>query len=143
VSAFIAQTSSSPTARSKCGALASERQSDHAQAARREYERELLYAEVIEHLRAITGEQDVTQHELATRLGVSDARVSRTMSGRENLTLRTLADIGWALGMRFEMVAVPFEDRTDTPARDDPEPPRWLHRHAQLVARRVRDALKS
>lgn len=108
-------------------------------AERREYERELLYAEVIEHLRAIASEQGITQHELAVRLEVSDARVSRIMSGRENLTLRTLADMGWALGLRFEMVAVPFEDRTDTPARDDPTPPRWLHRHAQLVARRVRN----
>ncbi len=65
------------------------------------------------------------------------------MTGRENLTLKTLADLGWALGMRFELAAVPLTDRSGTPAQNDPPPPRWLHRHAQLIARRVWEGMKS
>lgn len=137
--------SSSPTGRSAGGARNTERhpRSGLPRHARQAYKRELLYAEVVEHLRAITTELDLTQHDIAVRLKVSDARVSRIMTGRENLTLGTLADLGWALGVSFDVVAVPFADRADTPAEHDPPPPRWLERHAQLVARRVRDALRA
>jgi transcriptional regulator with XRE-family HTH domain len=107
----------------------------------RAYEHELLYSEVIEHLRAIITSLGVSQHALAERLGVSDARVSRIMTGRENLTLRTLADLGWALGLRFEVVAVPLADRDSTPADQDPPPPAWLRQHAELVVRRVLEAM--
>jgi transcriptional regulator with XRE-family HTH domain len=108
----------------------------------RAYERELLYSETVEHLRALTAAIGVTQHELAQRLHVSDARISRIMTGRENLTLKTLADLGWALGLRFEVAAVPLPDRSGTPAEHDPPPPRWLHSHAQLIVRRVLEAIK-
>jgi transcriptional regulator with XRE-family HTH domain len=149
VSGYDAPISRSPNAPSDPGAPAGEprslagepRSRNRSPQARRDYEHELLYAEVVEHLRAIIRELGLTQHDIATRLGRSDARVSHLMSGRENLTLRTLADLGWALGLRFEMVAVPLADRADTPARDDPPAPRWLGRHAQLVARRVREGL--
>ena len=97
----------------------------------------------METLGAIVGSVGLTQRELASRLGVSEARVSRLLNGRENLTLRTIADLGWATGLRFDLVAVPFEDRTGTPAADDPPPPRWLARHAGLIAARVRRALKA
>jgi transcriptional regulator with XRE-family HTH domain len=48
--------------------------------------------------------RNVTQKELARRLGVSEGRVSRILSGRENLTLRTVADIGYALRVRLQVV---------------------------------------
>ena len=83
----------------------------------------------------------LTQREVADRLDLPEPRISRILSGRENLTLKTLADMGWATGLRFEVVAVPLEDVSNTPAADDPPPPRWLVKHAQLVARRARDAL--
>ncbi len=108
---------------------------------RRAVERELIYGETIETVRALCAELGLTQRDLARRVGVSDARMSLILSGRENLTLRTLSDLGWASGVRFEVVAVPFEDRSDTPAAEDPPPPRWLHRHARLIATRVQKGL--
>lgn len=104
-------------------------------------ERELLYGETVETVRALCGGLGLTQRDLARRVGVSDARMSLILSGRENLTLRTLSDLGWASGVRFEVVAVPLEDRSDTPAADDPPLPPWLHRHARLIARRVQSGL--
>jgi transcriptional regulator with XRE-family HTH domain len=139
VSASRTTTSRSRT-RSSPGGELSARDADADDG--RLYERELLYGEVVEHLRAITGSQNLTQREVAHRLGVSEARMSRIFSGRENLTLKTLADLGWALGMAFEVVPRPLADRTATPAANDPPPPRWLQRHASLVAKRVRDALR-
>jgi transcriptional regulator with XRE-family HTH domain len=108
----------------------------------REFERELLYSEAIEQLRALTAGVEVTQRELGRRLGVSDARISRIMTGRENLTLRTLSDLGWSLGVRCELVLLPLQgdERRATPAKADPPPPRWLHKHAQALAQSVRES---
>lgn len=103
----------------------------------------MLREEAMEVIGAIVGSVGLTQRELAGRLKVSEARVSRLLNGRENLTLRTIADLGWATGLRFDVVAVPFEDRTGTPAEHDPPPPRWLARHAGRLATRVRRALKA
>lgn len=108
---------------------------------RRAVERELLFGETVETVRALAAELGLTQRDLARRVGVSEARMSLILSGRENLTLRTLADLGWASGVRFELVAVPLEDRDGTPAAADPPPPRWLHRHARLIAERVQRGL--
>jgi len=95
---------------------------------RLEYERELLFGEAIETVAALLASQGITQRELAERLGRSEARVSRILNGGENTTLKTVADLGHALGIRFSLVPVPFADRSGTPAADDPPPPEWIGR---------------
>ena len=81
----------------------------------------------------------MSQKELARRLELSEPRVSRLLNGRDNTTLRTLADVGHALGVRFALVPIPFEERGGTPAAEDPEPPRWVDqlRRELLAARRA------
>jgi transcriptional regulator with XRE-family HTH domain len=103
---------------------------------RRTFERELLFGESTETIHALLQSMDISQKELAQRLGLTEGRVSRILSGRENVTLRTLADVGWAIGIRFALVPLPFEDRADTPAADDPPPPRWLARLRRLATSR-------
>lgn len=97
-------------------------------AVRRTYEQELLFGEATDTIAGLVESVRITQRELATRLGVSEARVSQILSGGENLTLRTLADMGWALGVQFELNPVPMASRLGTPATDDPPAPAWLHR---------------
>ncbi len=103
-----------------------------------DFERELLRSEVNEHLRALVSGLGVTQRTLAGRTNKSEARISRIMTARENVTLATLAELGWALGLRFELVAMPLEDRSGTPAEHDAPAPEWLAAHAQLLADRAR-----
>ncbi|HEX6780836.1 MAG TPA: helix-turn-helix transcriptional regulator [Solirubrobacterales bacterium] len=86
----------------------------------------MLYGEAIETVAALLVSSDITRRELARRLGVSEARVTRILNGRENTTLKTVADLGWALGVRFAFVPIPYADREGTPAAADPTPPRWL-----------------
>jgi transcriptional regulator with XRE-family HTH domain len=74
---------------------------------------------------ALLGDSGISQRELARRLGVSPSRINQILAG-QNMTLRTLADLGWALGLRLTVVGLPFEDRTGTPATTDAEPPEWL-----------------
>lgn len=90
------------------------------------YERELLFGEAIETVAALIASHEISQRELAARLGRSEARISRILKGGENVTLKTVADLGYALGIRFALVPVPFADRTGTPAAGDPVAPEWL-----------------
>ena len=93
---------------------------------RRTFEEELLYGEATDTLEALVESLGITRKELAARLGVSQGRVSQILSGGENLTLRSLAAVGWALGIRFDLMPSPMADRRGTPACDDRPPPTWL-----------------
>lgn len=97
-------------------------------AVRRTYEEELLFGEAHDTLVGLLESLGISRTELAERLGVSPARVSQILSGRENLRLRTLASLGWALGIRFELHPVPVADRAGTPAVADSPPPTWLQK---------------
>jgi len=109
---------------------------------RRIFEEEVLIGEATENVSALLGSVGLSQRELAGRLGVSEARVSQILSGKDNLTLRSLASLGWALGIRFELepTSMSRQERLATPAADDPPAPDWLRRlrpRAKLVAMHV------
>jgi transcriptional regulator with XRE-family HTH domain len=95
---------------------------------RRTFEEELLVGEATDTLVAMLESAGLTRKELASRLGVSSARVSQILSGAENLTLRSVAAVAWALGIRFELQPTAVSDRRGTPAEDDPPAPPWLDR---------------
>jgi len=95
---------------------------------RRVYEEELLFGEATDTVAALLESLGLTQRDLAGRLGVSEGRVSQILSGQENLTLRSLASLGWALGVRFDLEPRAMGDRAGTPAADDPPAPAWLTR---------------
>ena len=97
---------------------------------RRVFEEELLFGEVTETLAALIDSVGVSQREVAERLAVSEGRMSQVISGGENLTLRSLAALGWALGIRFELDPIPLNsrEREGTPAANDAPPPAWLTR---------------
>ncbi|GIU97432.1 MAG: hypothetical protein KatS3mg013_1235 [Actinomycetota bacterium] len=93
---------------------------------RRVFEEELLVGEATDTLAGLLESLGLSQKELANRLGVTPGRISQILSGRENLTLRSLGALGWALGVRFELRPVAMADRAGTPAVDDPAAPPWL-----------------
>jgi transcriptional regulator with XRE-family HTH domain len=105
-----------------------------AESPRLAYEEELLRGEAVEMVGGMLKDLGISQKELAERLEVGEARVSRILSGRENATLATLASLGHALGLRFALVATPYEDRGDSPAAEDPPPPPWLARERERIA---------
>jgi transcriptional regulator with XRE-family HTH domain len=111
------------------------RTEDREPLAGREIERELLYGDFAETVGALLAASGLRQKELAARLVLSEARVSRLLRGDANTSLRAIADVAWSLGYRFELTPVPLESRESTPARNDPPPPRWVKRLRQLTAR--------
>lgn len=74
------------------------------------YAEEDLLLQVTEQIAKFLAEHQLRQSDLATALGVSDARVSQLMSGEANPTLKTVARLGLALGgtvtMEFEIKSV-------------------------------------
>lgn len=93
---------------------------------RRDFERELLFGEVGETVGALLAELGLSQRELAERMGLSESRVSRIIGAGENATLRTIADLGFALGLRFHLTAEELPDRDQGPAAADESLPAWL-----------------
>src|SRR5690606_27124167 len=98
----------------------------HDPETRRAFEEELLVGEATDTVAALVDSLGLSQEELAQRLGVSAGRVSQLLSGAENLTLRSLGALGWALGVRFNLQPSAMADRHGTPALDDPLAPAWL-----------------
>ena len=75
-------------------------------ATRRMLRQEELILEVTEAIALILETDGVSKAQLAKRMGKSPAFVSQVLSGRRNLTLRTIADICDALGSKGQFKAV-------------------------------------
>lgn len=81
-------------------------------------------------------EQGISQRDLARRLGRSEPWISRVLNGRENTTLKTVAELAWALGLRVRLAPEPIE-----PA-DDWHDSHWVLKHGRQPVRSVRQQTK-
>ncbi len=79
-----------------------------------EFQFDLVTIEVGELIVDRLASLDLSQKQLAERLGVSAARVSQILKGNDNLTLKSLVAVAAALGVRL---SVGF-DLDTTAARD-------------------------
>ncbi len=68
---------------------------------------ESLVAEVSEFVAQLMAERGIHKAELARRLGKSRAWVTQMLSGRANLTVRTLAEVVFVLGGEITVLARP------------------------------------
>lgn len=75
---------------------------------------------IIETLNGLAAAKGVERPELALRLGWRPARLTRALSGKENISIATLAQITQALGADFEVV---IRDAAEAIAAADPGPP--------------------
>jgi transcriptional regulator with XRE-family HTH domain len=62
----------------------------------------------------------VTRAELAERIGTTRSHVTQLLAGNRNMTLRTLADVGFALGFEVRLAAVPVGAPAALPVRAAP-----------------------
>ena len=88
-----------------------EQSEDH----KRLYQQEGLILDVSEHIYELLDKYNLEAKDLAARLKVSKARVSKMLDGTSNLTLRTLSDIAFALG---EEVSVSFNANSGVVAEE-------------------------
>jgi transcriptional regulator with XRE-family HTH domain len=101
---------------------------------RLEYERTRLRVLVTARIQNLLESMGLKQSDLAKRINKSSAWVSKLLSGNQNVTLDTLAEIGWALGVRWDIQACPT-NRDNTPASADGPLPDWVHRQNRMVVR--------
>ncbi len=88
--------------------------------ARRQYEEERLILWTTEAICEAMEERGLNRAAIAGKLGTSRANVTQLLSGSRNMTLRSLAGLAHACGMRVEIgleeladsVFVPIEDHT-------------------------------
>lgn len=92
---------------------------------RKLYAIEGLVTEAGEFIARLMQEQGVTKAELARRLGRSRAYITQMVSGSANLTVRTLAEVAYALGAEVKLEAVPVEAREREQARAELRHPVW------------------
>lgn len=64
-----------------------------------EYVADLMALQISHHIAKTLLDEGVTQRALAKRLGVSEAYLSRVLSGHPNMTLMTMAKLSLALGL--------------------------------------------
>jgi transcriptional regulator with XRE-family HTH domain len=77
---------------------------------RRLYAIEGPVADAAEELAGLMKSQGMSRADLARRLGKSRAWVTHLLSGRANTTLRTLAEVMYALGARVSLSAHPLDE---------------------------------
>jgi transcriptional regulator with XRE-family HTH domain len=65
---------------------------------RRLLRQETLIMDVLEELNRVMKSENISRTGLAQRLGKTKGFVSQILSGGRNLTLRTVADVCWAIG---------------------------------------------
>ena len=73
---------------------------------RKAFEVERLILEATEQIELLLERKGLTHADLAREAGVSPARISKALSGEANLTLKTFAELLFALGHRVERVCV-------------------------------------
>src|SRR5207245_2244862 len=72
-------------------------------------EQERLLLLVTERIAEQMERSGVRKAELAERLGTSKSHITQALAGGRNLTLRTLADIAWALRCQVHVALPPTE----------------------------------
>src|SRR5689334_17016961 len=88
--------------------------------ARRHLEQELLLVSAAELVSRLLEEKKVSRAELAGRIGKSKAFVTQILRGSHNMTLRTLADLAWALDTRVQMSHRVRDTGIQTPTGGNP-----------------------
>ncbi len=74
----------------------------------REFQKERLGTEVTELISRMMREKKVTRAELAARLGKSRPFVTKLLRAGSNMTLRTVADVFYALGHSIRVIERPL-----------------------------------
>jgi transcriptional regulator with XRE-family HTH domain len=72
------------------------------------YQQEWLILEVTELVASLMKDKRVSKTELAKRLGRSKGYITQLLDGRANMTLRTVADLMWALDASLGVSAHPL-----------------------------------
>lgn len=86
------------------------------------YEEERLILWTTEEIAGAMVDQGISRADIAERIGTSRANVTQLLSGSRNMTLRSLARLAHACGMRAVIQLEDMADSVFTPAEVRSEP---------------------
>ncbi|MCU7906895.1 MAG: helix-turn-helix transcriptional regulator [Candidatus Thiodiazotropha sp. (ex Epidulcina cf. delphinae)] len=86
---------------------------DFSNAEKRAFAREELVYNVTEDILVVLDDLGISKKELARRLGKSRSYVTQVLSGSRNMTLGSLSDICFAIGVKPKVVYVTVETKFD------------------------------
>jgi transcriptional regulator with XRE-family HTH domain len=95
---------------------------------------EALVAEASEVIASLMAQQNLSKADLARRLNKSRAWVTQLLSGKANMTVRTLAEVVYTLGAEVKIEA-------QTPSWTSGRPPGAGRMHAHLQSNRDRSGV--
>ena len=101
------------------------------------YLQEKLILEVTEIIAQLMQKKNVKKVELAERLGRSKGYITQLLNGRANMTLKTVADVLWALDSGLSISAQPLVFETSLELVGEYDLPRgadfWAQKNIRLV----------
>ena len=74
------------------------------------FAQEDLIEEAGELIAGAMGREDISKAELARRMGTSKAHITQLLSGSRNMTLRTFADVMYAMDERVLVTSTPIAE---------------------------------
>lgn len=83
------------------------------------YNREALMMDVTEDFLVVMEDMEVNKSDLAKMLCKSKSFISQTLSGSRNITLRTLADMAYVLGVKVKVSFEPNIEQSKNTFNDD------------------------
>ncbi len=83
------------------------------------FAREELVYNVTEDLLVLLEDMEVSKKELASRLGKSKSYISQVLSGARNMTLGSLSDICYVLGVKPQIILPVAEEPTSQKIRSE------------------------
>ncbi len=101
---------------------------------RKIYEQERILLDTTELLATVMHQRKISRAELAKRVGKSKSFITQVLRGDQNLTLRTIADLFFALDYRVGFKALPMCCEADGTAMSEFELGDWNHVSAFSMA---------
>ena len=93
------------------------------------YQQERLILEVTELICQVMEEGRIKKSDLANRLGRTPSYVTQLLDGRANMTLRTIADVFWAMDRTLSLSSEPLRTGWEVMTPEDDEAPRTIKWH--------------
>lgn len=105
-----------------------------------------ILVEVCEKLHELMEEQGFKNKDIAKKLGVSDSQVSQWLAGKASMQLKTVANILFAMGLKFtgfeaEGIARYENITANDIANDATSKCKWPEKETEIVSQNVREII--
>lgn len=77
------------------------------------FQQERAVLHVSDMIHKLMQEKSVTKTQIASKMGTSKAHITQLLSGRANMTLRTISDVLWSMDESLHLASMPLTSNCD------------------------------